>query len=74
MTGKAITSSAVTATFYPCPNCGQIHESTACPPVQLQLPLWNYGWICPRCGAGLSPSAVRCPCGPPLYPYAQTWS
>ena len=24
----------------------------------------NYGWLCPRCGRGLSPFTSTCPCVP----------
>ena len=29
-------------------------------------PVENQGWICPKCGKGVSPLVVLCPCNPPL--------
>ena len=32
-------------------------------PVQTPIaPFPNYGWICPKCGRGLSPYTSSCPC------------
>jgi predicted amidophosphoribosyltransferase len=36
-------------------------------------PFYNYGWICPVCGRGLSPYTSSCPCmGVPNYPVTYT--
>jgi hypothetical protein len=32
-------------------------------------PLPQMGWLCPRCGAGVSPLAIKCPCSMQSAPY-----
>ncbi len=58
-----------------CSNCGGLLcseiETTGdrhcnCPIAKSPQPLQTEGWICSRCGAGVSPNTSKCPCAEPL--------
>lgn len=53
-------------TLKPCRICGGGPGSTAPCTCQVQgpydAPPATLGWICPNCGAGMSPYATRCGC------------
>ena len=77
---------------YVCPGCGYevkdnlndlIHSAPFFQPGVVQQPdisVINYGWICPKCGAVLSPFTQQCPhctpykvtCGPNNEPHVKT--
>ena len=59
-----------------CPNCGKDHHPLGeclVDPQQPKPAFPLYGWICPRCGRGNSPSTQTCPCVPaPPVPFTVT--
>lgn len=55
-----------------CPRCGKWNGGVAAPAGT--EPYWCtcfkglQGWVCPKCGRGLSPFTQSCPCVPQLPP------
>ena len=54
-----------------CVDCGSDIDTggdnlrcSSCRIKQFNIPIGISGWICPICGAGLSPNTSRCPCRP----------
>ena len=54
-----------------CNICGQQHDTTAWPPPKQEKP--PVGWICPVCGLGNAPQALKCGhCKPQSVPFEKS--